>query len=67
MSNSAFAISLVLGAALLALWADVRFPRTELTMQGVVGHAIAALALLYFIPGTAGSPGQARPTNTDPP
>ncbi len=56
MSNGAFAIALVLGAALLALWADVRFPREGLKMQSVVGHSIAALAVLYVIPGSVGSP-----------
>jgi hypothetical protein len=50
-----FAVSLVIGAALLALWVNVRFPLRDLTVQRIVGHAIAALALIYVIPANAGS------------
>jgi hypothetical protein len=56
VSNGAFAVSLVIGAALLALWTDVRFPLRDLTLQKIVGHAIAALALLYVIPSGVASP-----------
>ncbi len=55
VSNGAFAVSLVIGAALLALWLDARFPRHELTLHRIVGHAIGALALLCVIPGNVGS------------
>ena len=55
MSNGVFAISLVIGAALLALWVDVRFPLRDLSVQRIVGHAIAALALIYLIPASPGS------------
>ena len=55
MSSGMFAVSLVIGAALLALWVDVRFPLRDLTVQRIVGHAIAALALIYVIPANAGS------------
>jgi hypothetical protein len=34
---------------------DVRFPLRDLTVQRIVGHAIAALALIYVIPAGAGS------------
>ena len=57
MSNAMFAVSLVIGAALLALWVDIRFPLRDLTVQRIVGHAIGALALLYVLPGNAGSTG----------
>jgi uncharacterized membrane protein len=56
VSNGVFAVSLVIGAALLALWVDVRFPLRDLTLQRIVGHAIAALALLYVIPSDAATP-----------
>jgi len=59
MSNLAFAIALVLGAALLALWLDARFPRPGLTLQRIVGHMIAAVALVHLIPAAAGSPAAA--------
>lgn len=55
MSNEMFAVSLVIGAALLALWVDVRFPLRDLTLQRIVGHAIAALALLFVIPANVAS------------
>ncbi|HWG55140.1 MAG TPA: hypothetical protein VNT58_01325 [Gaiellaceae bacterium] len=56
MSNLVFAISLVVGAALLALWLDVRFPRQGLTLQRIVGHAIVALLLVHLAPGGSASP-----------
>ena len=56
MSNGMFAVSLVVGAALLALWLDVRFPLRDMTLQRIVGHAIAALALIYVSPSGVASP-----------
>jgi UDP-N-acetylmuramyl pentapeptide phosphotransferase/UDP-N-acetylglucosamine-1-phosphate transferase len=47
VSNQLFAVSLVIGAAVLALWVDVRFPLRDLTLQRIVGHAIAAVALVH--------------------
>jgi hypothetical protein len=55
VSNGAFAVSLIIGAALLALWVDTRFPRQELTVYRIAAHAIAAFALLYVIPGNIAS------------
>ena len=55
MSNGVFAVSLVIGAALLAVWVDVRFPLRDLSVQRIVGHAIGALALLYVMPASSGS------------
>jgi hypothetical protein len=34
---------------------DARFPVQEPTLHRIVGHAIAALAVIYVIPGSAGS------------
>ena len=56
VSNGVFAVSLVIGAAVLALWVDVRFPLRDLDVQRIVGHAIGALALLYVIPSSVASP-----------
>ena len=56
MSNTLFGVVLVVGAALLALWLDVRFPREGLTLQRATGHAIAALALVHLVPGGVTSP-----------
>lgn len=50
MSNGAFAISLVVGAALLALWVDVRFPVRDLTLGRIAVHAAAAFLLLHVLP-----------------
>jgi hypothetical protein len=55
VSKELFAVSLVVGAALLALWADVRFPLRDLTLQRIVPHAVAALAILFFIPESVAS------------
>jgi len=55
MSYGVFAVSLVVAAALLALWADARRPRRQLNMRTIVGHAIIALAFLHVIPVGADS------------
>lgn len=55
MSNGTFAVSLVVGAAVLALWVNARFPRQELALRKVVVHAIAAFVLLHLIPVSIGS------------
>jgi hypothetical protein len=55
VSSGVFAVSLIFGAALLALWVDARFPRRELTFYRIIGHAIAAVVIIHLIPGT-GSP-----------
>jgi hypothetical protein len=55
VSSAVFAVLLVIGAALLALWVDVRFPLRDLTLQRIVAHTIAALALLYVIPSDVAS------------
>lgn len=57
MSNGTFTLTLVVGAALLALWLDQRLPRlVPAGLQAIVLHAAVALAALQLIPGSAGSP-----------
>jgi hypothetical protein len=55
VSNGAFAVSLVVGAALLALWVDARFPLRQLRMERVVVHAVVALVLIHLIPASNGT------------
>ncbi len=55
MSNEVFAVSLVVGAALLALWVDVRFPLRDLTVQRIVVHAFGALVLVLVASETLGT------------
>lgn len=57
MSNGYFALSLVTGAALLALWFDARLPMlAPAGLRAIVLHAAIALGLIHLIPGDAGSP-----------
>ena len=53
MSNGVFAVSLVIGAALLAFWVNVRFPLRDLTVQRIVGHAIAVKSARTMVLDTA--------------
>lgn len=55
MSNGAFMIAFVIGAAMLALWVDARFPRHELSLYRIAAHAIVAVLLLHLVPGSGGS------------
>ena len=56
MSITVFAVALVVGAALVALWLDVRVPKlatTELT--SIIGHAFLAMLLLRIVPAGSGT------------
>lgn len=57
MSNATFALTLVTGAALLALWFDVRLPTlAPAGLRAIVLHAALAVGVLQLIPGDAASP-----------
>jgi hypothetical protein len=56
MSIAVFAVALVVGAALVALWLDARVPKLATgDLQNIIGHAILAILLLKLAPGTAGT------------
>ena len=58
MSSAVFTVALPIGAALLALWTDVRFPGLapdSLTAR-LANAGIAALVLLLFPPPTEPGP-----------
>ncbi len=58
MSNEIFVLGLVTGAALLALWFDLRLPTlAPAGLRAIVLHALLAFAALKLIPGEAGSVG----------
>ncbi len=57
MSNATYALILVSGAALLALWLDVRLPTlAPAGLRAIVLHAALALGVVHLIPGDAASP-----------
>jgi hypothetical protein len=52
-----FALTLVAGAALLALWLDARLPTlAPAGLRAIVLHAALALGVIHLIPGDAASP-----------
>ena len=56
MSNEIFALSLVTGAALLAVWFDQRLPKlAPAGLRAIALHALLAFLTLQLIPGDAGS------------
>ena len=56
MSNGTFALALVVGAALIALWLDVRAPKlAPVGVQRIVLHALLAWVLIELLPGGGGS------------
>lgn len=56
MSNGIFALSLVTGAALLALWFDLRLSKlAPAGLRSIALHALLAFLALQLIPGEAGS------------
>jgi hypothetical protein len=60
MSNGTFAVALVVGAALLALWLDQRLPRlAPAGLQAIVLHGLVAFAALQLSPANFGSPATA--------
>jgi len=57
MSNATYALILVTGAALLALWLDIRLPTlAPAGLRAIVLHAALALGVVHLIPGDAASP-----------
>ncbi|HXH89595.1 MAG TPA: hypothetical protein VNI55_13435 [Gaiellaceae bacterium] len=57
MSNATYALILVSGAALLALWLDLRLPTlAPAGLRAIVLHAALALGVVHLIPGDAASP-----------
>ena len=57
MLNGTFALTLVTGAALLALWFDARLPTlAPAGLRAIVLHAALALGVIQLIPGDAVSP-----------
>jgi hypothetical protein len=60
MSNEIFALSLVTGAALLALWVHVRLPKLAPGgLAPIVFHGALAFIALKLIPGERSLPGGA--------
>jgi hypothetical protein len=58
MNSQVFVLALAIGAGLLALWVEVRFPR--LAPAGLVRvflNIVAALALLHIVDGLLGAIG----------
>lgn len=53
MGSGTFALALAVGAALLAMWTSMRFPRLgPATLDRLLVHAVVAFALLRLVPGT---------------
>ncbi len=60
MSNELFVLALVTGAALLALWFDLRVPTlAPAGLRAIVLHGALAFVGLQLIPGGDGLPGGA--------
>jgi hypothetical protein len=56
MSNGTFVLVLTVGAALLAVWFDLRLPKlAPVTLKRVLLHVALALVGLQLIPGIAAS------------
>jgi hypothetical protein len=56
MSNGTFALALVVGAAFIALWLDVRAPRlAPKTLQRIALHAVLAWVLIELLPAGGSS------------
>jgi hypothetical protein len=54
LSNGNFVLVLTVGAALLALWIDVRLPKlAPASLKRVILHVAVALVGLHLIPGIA--------------
>ncbi len=58
MSNELFVLALVTGAALLALWFDLRVPTlAPAGLRAIVLHGALAFVGLQLVPGGDGLPG----------
>ena len=56
MTHGTFAIALLLGSGLLALWLDVRVPRlAPQSVKAIALHLALAFAAIQLIPGGTGS------------
>ena len=56
MTHGTFAIALLLGAGLLALWLDTRLPRlAPATLKAIALHGALALVAIQLMPGASGS------------